>query len=74
LKEGAKDFVESNPEYAGLLPVANVAIEKGIGSGIKPKKNSKRAEIVKKIMQDHGISMIDASKYVKANNLYNKNN
>ena len=39
LKEGAKDFVESNPEYAGLLPVANFAIEKTIGSGIKTKKN-----------------------------------
>ena len=70
LKETAKDFVESNPEYTGLLPVANFAIEKSIGSGIKGKKISKRAEIVKKVMNDRKLNMIEASKFVKANNLY----
>jgi hypothetical protein len=30
----------------------------------------KRAEIVKKVMKDMGLKMIDASKYVKSNNLY----
>ena len=30
----------------------------------------KRADIVKKIMEEKGLKMIDASKYVKANNLY----
>ena len=74
LKEGAKDFVESNPEYAPLLPVANFAIEKSVGSGIKPKKPNQRAEIIKQIMKERGISMIEASKFVKLNNLYNKNN
>jgi hypothetical protein len=34
-----------------------------------PKKN-KRAEIVRKIMKEKNLSMIEASKYVKANNLY----
>ena len=72
LKEGATAFVESNPEFAPLLPVANVAIDKGIGSGIKPKKVNKRAEIVKKIMKQHGLSLIDASRYVKTHNLYKK--
>ena len=72
LKDGATAFVESNPEFAPLLPVANVAIDKGIGSGIKPKKVNKRAEIVKKIMKDKGLSLIESSKYVKANNLYKK--
>ena len=70
MKEGAKDFVESNPEYAPLLPVANVAIDKSIGSGIKPKKINKRAAIVKKVMKEHGLSLIESSKFVKANNLY----
>ena len=70
LKEGAKDFVESNPKYAGLLPVANFAIEKTIGSGIKTKKINKRAEIVKKVMKERGLSLIESSKFVKANNLY----
>ena len=73
LKETAKDFVESNPEYTAMLPVANVVIEKGIGSGIKKKPNQ-RAAIVKKIMQEKGLSLIESSKYVKLNNLYNKNN
>jgi len=30
----------------------------------------KRAEVVKKVMADKGLSMIEASKYVKAHNLY----
>jgi hypothetical protein len=30
----------------------------------------KRAEVVKKVMREKGLSMIDASKYVKAHNLY----
>ena len=72
LKDGAMAFVESNPEFAPLLPVANVAIDKGIGSGIKPKKVNKRAEIVKKTMKQHGLSLIDASRYVKTHNLYKK--
>ena len=70
LKEGATALAESNPELAPLLPVANIAIDKGIGSGIKPKKVNKRAEIVKKIMKEKGLSLIESSKYVKANNLY----
>ena len=36
----------------------------------KPKRVNKRAEIVKKVMKEHNCSMIDASKYVKAHNLY----
>ena len=31
---------------------------------------SKRAEIVKQVMKEQGLGMIEASKYVKANNLY----
>ena len=72
LKDSAMALVESNPELAPLLPVANIAIDKAIGSGVKQKKLNHRAVIVKKVMQQHGLSMIDASKFVKANNLYNK--
>jgi len=36
----------------------------------KPKKVNKRAEIVKKVMKEKGLKLIEASKYVKANNLY----
>ena len=70
LKDSAMAFAESNPEVMPLLPVANAVIDKGIGSGIKPKKVNKRAEIVKKIMKDKGLSMIESSKYVKAHDLY----
>ena len=69
LKDGATAFVEANPEFAPLPPVANVAIEKGIGSGLKKKVN-KRGEIVKKVMKEYDLSMIEASKFVKQNNLY----
>lgn len=31
---------------------------------------AKRAEIVKKVMKEHNLKLIEASKYVKANNLY----
>jgi hypothetical protein len=31
---------------------------------------NKRAEVVKKVMKDKGLSMIEASKYVKAHSLY----
>jgi hypothetical protein len=34
------------------------------------KKPNKRAEIVKKVMKERGISMINASKAVKAEGLY----
>ena len=70
LKDGAMAFAESNPELMPLLPIANVAIDKGIGSGLK--KVNKRAEIVKKVMKQHGLSMIEASKHVKTHNLYKK--
>lgn len=70
MKDGAMAFAESNPELLPLLPLANVAIDKGIGSGIKKKKINKRAEIVKKIMKEKGLSLIEASKFVKAHNLY----
>jgi len=40
--------------------------EGSIGAG----KKGNRAEIVRKVMKDKGLSMIEASKYVKANKLY----
>jgi len=38
-----------------------------VGAGVRA-----RAEIVKKVMKEHGCSMIEASKYVKAHGLYKK--
>jgi hypothetical protein len=52
-------------------------VEKMLGLGKKkekdankPKKVNKRAEIVRKVMKEQGLKMIEASKYVKDNNLY----
>ena len=43
---------------------------RGSYGGGKPDGRKKRAEIVKQVMAEKKISMIEASKYVKANNLY----
>jgi len=47
------------------VPVAQM--KSVIGGARKP---NKRAEIVKRVMQEKNLSMIEASKYVKAHNLY----
>jgi len=44
--------------------------EQGVVAEGAGKKNNKRAQIVKNIMAKKGLSMIEASKYVKSNNLY----
>ena len=59
-----------------LVPVAGIVgnvAGKAVGKAIKGsgmKKPNKRAEIVKKVMKERGISMINASKAVKAEGLY----
>jgi hypothetical protein len=39
------------------------------GGKVKSGKLAKRAVLVKKIMKEKGLKMIDASKYIKQNNL-----
>jgi hypothetical protein len=46
------------------------AISGGAISGGASRGRSVRAEIVKKVMREKGLKMIEASKYVKAHNLY----
>jgi hypothetical protein len=62
-----------------ILPVATEVgknalksyLTSGAGmSGGRAKRSNPRAQIVKKIMKDKGLSMIQASQYVKAHNLY----
>jgi hypothetical protein len=61
---------------AGGLSAGAMYSGEGLSAGAKPKKRhasgkvSKRAEIVKRVMKERGLSMIEASKYVKAHNLY----
>jgi hypothetical protein len=45
-------------------------IKKGKSPRGKTDGRAKRAEIVKKVMKQHNLKMIEASKYVKAHNLY----
>jgi len=62
-------FIASVPASIGVQQGPKVKSEmRGsyMSGGAKPK----RAEIVKKIMKEKGISMIEASKYVKQHNLY----
>lgn len=57
-------------EGGALVPVANMKASYMAGQGRSGGGRSKRAEIVKKIMKEKGLSMIEASKYVKQHNLY----
>jgi hypothetical protein len=65
----AVETVKSTPKMvqSKVVPKAQMPGSSMSGFG-KPK--SKRAEIVKKIMKEKNMSMIEASKYVKQNNLY----
>lgn len=49
--------------------VATKAVSKAVGLGRKDGRSA-RAEIVKKVMKEKGLKMIEASKYVKAHGLY----
>jgi hypothetical protein len=68
-KEGAG---EMPPAYARKMAKfeelkKKAPVNRGAGASDGRKK---RAEIVKKVMKEKGLSMINASKYVKENNLY----
>lgn len=68
-KEGAG---EMPPAYARKMAKfeelkKNAPVNRGAGASDGRKK---RAEIVKKVMAEKGLSMINASKYVKEHNLY----
>jgi hypothetical protein len=54
-----------------VVPEAQMQSSTLSGFG-KPKKINKRLELVKKIMNEKGLKMIEASKYVKEHNLYKK--
>ena len=63
------DAVPADIKKAVGKKVAEKASEAIKGLGRKGGKNA-RAEIVKKVMREKGMKMIEASKYVKAHNLY----
>jgi len=69
-KRVAKEpLVRELVSVARKAPIVRQVVAKAkkiVGGG-----RSKRAEIVKAVMAKHGLKMIDASKFVKAHNLYN---
>ena len=58
------------PQYADQIDMASKGA-KAVGGG-KTDGRAKRATIVRKIMKDRGVKMIEASKIVKAEGLYTK--
>jgi hypothetical protein len=68
LADNALDIQKMAEDYKAKHP----EMKTGKGKPMtKPKgKINKRAEVVRKVMKEKNLSMIEASKYVKANNLY----
>jgi hypothetical protein len=68
------------PVVSNLAGMVGLGTGAGTGAGTGGRKKRapagpsdgrrKRADIVKKVMADKGLSMIEASKFVKSNNLY----
>ena len=72
VRKGKKAVKEAIKEHApkattALKKAADKVVKKAVGGG-----RSARAEIVKKIMKEKGMKMIEASKYVKEHGLYKK--
>ena len=68
-KAAVKEAIKENAPKAtkALKKAADKAITKAVGGG-----RAARAAIVKKVMAEKGMKMIDASKYVKEHGLYKK--
>ncbi len=68
-KKAIKEAIKENAPKAttALKKAADKAITKAVGGG-----RSARAAIVKKVMAEKGMKMIEASKYVKEHGLYKK--
>ena len=70
-KTGGKKYVLNKTQGGRVQMLADGKIGFGkTGAGITG--GVKRSDIVKKVMNEKGLSMIQASKYVKDNNLYKK--
>jgi hypothetical protein len=68
--EKAKKPTKADEDYAEAHDNdAMIGHNNKTGSG-KPKRTNARAAVVKKVMAQKGLSMIEASKYVKQHNLY----
>lgn len=70
-KRGRKSKKNNNKKIKGgnINNIVNNLEDNAIVGRGMARKN-KRADIVRKVMKEKGLSMIEASKYVKKNNLY----
>jgi len=68
-KKAVKEAIKENAPKAtkALKKAADKAVTKAVGGG-----RAARAAIVKKVMAEKGMKMIEASKYVKEHGLYKK--
>lgn len=71
LSQGARKGVKEATGFGvGSYSGGGVVGSKSGGAKAKPKSKSKRAEIVKRVMKEQGMTLPQASKYVKEHNLY----
>ena len=67
---GGKRRGRKSKMAGGLIPVANMKASYMAGFGKSGGAKGNRSDIVKKVMAEKGLGMIQASKYVKEHNLY----
>jgi hypothetical protein len=78
VSEGARKFGYGKKEKSATVHIPTMDAPEMVAKGGKKKRapagpndgRRKRAEVVKKVMREKGMSMIEASKYVKAHGLY----
>lgn len=70
LAEMVKSAVDKSPMAKAVLDKVSKVAKESVGKGSCGGARGKRADIVKKVMKEKGLKLIEASKYVKAHGLY----
>jgi hypothetical protein len=68
IRQAVKDFVEDSMNSSGSTTGSGLKKSKSVSTTAKPKRVNARAQQVKKLMREKGISMIEASKLLKKMN------
>lgn len=71
-KSGGMEFFKEPPKVVeGSKPLDNIASEPQfvLASGKPSDKMKRRSEKIKEIMKQKGLKLVEASKYIKANNI-----
>jgi hypothetical protein len=67
-----KVTIPANAASRQVRPTTKADMPASYTAGAKPRKPNARNELVKKVMKEHGLSLPNASKYVKEHGLYKK--